>query len=118
MSSVSQEERTGAFVTYLLTAFLGIIGAVIGWAIFKDKGTFAKQQTTEAMNWAITLLIVLIPLYILIGVLANMLGSLAGILGLLPMLIGLASLVLCILAAIKANGGESYRFPFAFRFIK
>ena len=26
---------------------------MIGWAVFKDKGPFAKDQTTEALNWAL-----------------------------------------------------------------
>jgi len=30
----------------------------------------------------------------------------------------IANLVLCIIAGIKANAGESYRYPFAIRLIK
>ena len=41
------------------------------------------------------------------------------LIGLLLMpLIGIANLVLCIIAGIKANNGESYRYPFALRLIK
>ena len=32
--------------------------------------------------------------------------------------IGIAHLVLCIMAAMKANNGEAYRYPFALRLIK
>ena len=38
-------------------------------------------------------------------------------LGLMP-LVGIANLVLCIIAGIKANNGEAYRYPFALRLIK
>ena len=41
------------------------------------------------------------------------------LIGLLLMpLVGIANLVLCIIAGIKANNGESYRYPFALRLIK
>jgi len=36
----------------------------------------------------------------------------------LMMVIGIAALVLCIIAAIKANEGVAYRYPFALRFVK
>lgn len=33
-------------------------------------------------------------------------------------IVGLVSLVFCIIAAVKANNGEAYRYPFALRLIK
>ena len=41
-----------------------------------------------------------------------------GILFFVPTLVWVANLVLCILAAVKANSGESYRYPFTLRLIK
>ncbi|MEL1263874.1 DUF4870 domain-containing protein [Pseudoxanthomonas putridarboris] len=116
-STVSPEERTGAFATYLLTAFLGVIGALIGWAIFKDKGAFAKDQTTEALNWAITAMIAYIAIWILITVLV-MAVSPNALFSLLGLLVPLANLVLSIIGALKANKGSAYRYPFALRLIK
>lgn len=117
-SVVSQEERTGALVTYLLTAFLALIGGVIGWAVFKEKGAFAKDQTTEALNWAITVTIAFIAIWIVVVVLAMVSPKLALIGSLLYMVLTLASFVLSIIAAIKANGGTAYRYPFALRLVK
>ena len=40
------------------------------------------------------------------------------VLMLLLMMVWIANLVLCILAAVKANNGEAYRYPFTLRLIK
>jgi uncharacterized protein len=117
-TSVSPEERSAALITYLLTAFLGIIGAVIGWAVFKDKGAFAKDQTTEALNWAISLTIAFIVLWIVVFVLAMVSPKLAMLGSLLYLVAALAGFILSIIAAMKANGGTAYRYPFALRLIK
>ena len=117
-TTASQDEQSGAFITYLLTAFLGVIGAVIGWAIFKDKGPFAKDQTTEALNWSITILIVFIALQVLSIVLSSISGMLAMLIGLLVLVAWLGHLVMCIMAALKAKTGVAYRFPFALRLVK
>jgi len=116
-STVSPEERTAALVTYLLTAFLGIIGAVIGWAVFKAKGPFARDQSTEALNWAITLTLGFILLWVVVFVLAMVSPKLALIGSLLYLVLGLAGFILSIVAALKANGGTAYRFPFALRLV-
>jgi len=117
-TTATQDEQSGAFLTYILTAIFGIIGAVIGWAIFKDKGPFAKDQTTEALNWSITILIVFIALNILSVILANILGILAMLISLLVLAAWVGHLVLCIMGALKAKSGQAYRFPFALRLIK
>ena len=117
-SNVSPEERSAALITYLLTAFLGVLGAVIGWAVFKDKGPFAKDQTTEALNWAISITIEFVLLWILVFVLAMVSPKLALVGSLLYLVLALASFVLSIIAALKANNGIAYRFPFALRLIK
>ena len=117
-TTASQDEQSGAFITYLLTAFLGVIGAVVGWAVFKDKGPFAKDQTTEALNWSITILIVFVALQVLSIVLSSVSGTLAMLLGLLVLAAWLGHLVLCIMAALKAKTGAAYRFPGALRLVK
>ena len=117
-SNVSPEERSAALITYLLTAFLGVIGAVIGWAVFKDKGPFAKDQTSEALNWAISVTIAFVLLWIVVFVLAMVSPKLALVGSLLYLVLALASFILSILAALKANNGVAYRFPFALRLIK
>ncbi len=118
MSNASSEERSGALVTYILTALFGIFGALAGWFFMKARGPFARSQTTEALNWAITLVILNIIVYVLTMVLTDVSTTLATILGFVPLVLVLANLILSILGALKAKDGNAYRYPFALRLLK
>ena len=67
------------------------------------------DQGKESLNFQITMTIGLIICFVLTFVLIGFI--------LLPAL-ALFNLVMIIIAAIKANEGVQYRYPFAFRFIK
>ncbi len=90
------------------------IGALVIWLISKDASPsklFATDQAKEALNFQITVTLAMIAAVILAVV---TLGALA----FRFTLVWIASLVFCILAAVKANNGEHYRYPFALRLIK
>lgn len=108
---VPQDQRTMALLAHILGIFTGFIGSLIIWLVNKDnpeKG-FVTDQAKEALNFQITLIIASFVSGILTLVLIGFLMLAA---------IGIANLVLCILAAMKANNGEAYRYPFALRLIK
>jgi uncharacterized protein len=109
-ASSTPEERSGALVTYILTAIFCVFGALIGWAIYKDKGSFAKDQTTEALNFGIT--------WILAGIVADILGRIMMFLGVLSFLVWIVAVVFSIMGAVAANKGQIYRYPFNLRLIK
>jgi uncharacterized Tic20 family protein len=106
----TQEERTGALVTYILTALFGWLGGLIGWLVWKGKGDFARDQTTEALNFGITTLIAVVVIMILARIVVFF--------AFLTWIVALLQLIFSIIAAIKANEGERYRYPFALRLIK
>jgi uncharacterized protein len=106
----TQEERTGSMITYLMTALLGWLGGLIGWLVWRGKGSFAKDQTTEAFNFGLTTLIILVVLQVL--------AHFASFFVYLIYLVALAQLILGIIGAIAASKGETYRFPFSLRLIK
>ncbi|GAB3733963.1 DUF4870 domain-containing protein [Silanimonas algicola] len=112
---VSAEQRQWGLFAHLsalsgLIIPLGtILGPLIVWQVKKDEMPFVTDQAKEALNFNITVTIAAIVAGILTIVLIGLL--------LLP-LIGIAWIVLTILAAIKANGGEAYRYPFSLRLIK
>lgn len=106
----TQEERTGALVTYILTGIFGWLGGLIGWLIWRGKGSFAKDQTTEAFNFGITTLIA----FIIIRVLQSFIPAI----GFLGLILWIVQLVLSIMGGVAANKGTNYRYPFSLRLIK
>ncbi len=92
-----------------LIPFGNIIGPVVVWQIQKDKSAFVDYHGKEALNFQITMTIAL-------GIALLLVILLIG----LPILVvlGLVSVVFSILAGVKANNGEYYRYPFTFRFIQ
>lgn len=94
---------------YLFPAFGTILAPLIWWVIMKDKYEAVRVHGTEVLNMAISYTIytfICIPfVFILIGI---------------PLLIALyLGLIICIIiGAVKASGGELFRYPLTIRFIK
>lgn len=117
----SVEQRSWAMACHLaalsvLVTGIGIVlGPLIVWLVKKDEMPFVNDQGKEALNFNLTLCLlgVVLGLFVLItfGI---------GALLVLPLsiLIGVLWLIVTIVAAIKANDGEYYRYPFALRLIK
>ncbi len=124
---VSPEERQwamfahlSALVGALLTGALGggwgcFIGPLVIWLVKKDTMPFVNDQGKEALNFNITVAIVFV-LLALFSVMTLGIGLLIAIP--LWVIIGVAWLVFTIIAAIKANEGVAYRYPFTLRLIK
>ena len=96
----------------LTSGWAGSIGCFIGplviWLIKKDTMPFAADQAKEALNFNITMTIAGIVCFLLTFVLIGLI---------LAPILGIAWLVLTVMACIKANNGEAYRYPFALRLI-
>ena len=105
------DQRTMALAAHLLGIFTGFIGALIIWLINKDDASkaFVTDQAKEALNFQITVTIAMVISIILMVVIIG---------GILAPIVGIINLVFCIIAAVKANNGEAYRYPFALRLIK
>ena len=90
---------------HLLGIPLGFVGPLIIWMIKKDEMPFVNDQGKESLNFQLTVLIAAM----LIGIPTCGVGAIV---------IGLAALVFCIIATIKANNGEYYRYPLTLRMVK
>lgn len=97
-----------ALVGYLIP-FGSIIGPLVVWQIKKNEMPFVDDQGKEALNFQITVAILAIVAILLILILIGFL---------LLWVLAIADLVFIIIAAIAANNGQTYRYPFSFRFIK
>ena len=116
----SREERQWALFAHLSALLAGLltghwlgvgcfIGPLIIWLAKRDGMPFVDDQAREALNFNITVAIAALVCGLLMFVLIGFV--------LLPIL-GVLWLVCLVIAAVKANEGERYRYPFALRFIK
>jgi uncharacterized Tic20 family protein len=120
ITSASGDERTWAMLGHLsaFSAFITGIGCVLGplivWLVKRDTMPFAAEQAKEALNFNITAVIAACVLGLF-----TILTLGIGLLLVVPLGFALfvAWLVLTIVAAVKANSGEHYRYPFALRLI-
>ena len=106
------EARTWSMLTHVagLAIFLPlghILGPLIIWLIKKDEHPSVDAHGREALNfqvsWTIWGFIAFLTVFVLIGFV------------LMP-LVGIAWLVLVIIATVKANNGEFYKYPLTIRF--
>jgi uncharacterized Tic20 family protein len=121
----STQERQWAMFAHL-SALLGLIitghwfgwgcflGPLIIWLVKKDTMPFVNDQGKEALNFNITVAIVFFALFVLTLITLGL-----GVLIAVPVgvVVGVAWLVFTIIAAIRANEGVRYRYPFTLRLI-
>jgi len=94
-----------------LLGVIGILGPLIAWLVKKDSIPEVDAYGKEALNFQLTVLMAVIAL--------NIVGAFTcGVGSILAMVVGIAGLVFAIIAAMKANTGEFYTYPFALRLIK
>lgn len=108
-TEVSKDARMWAMLCHLLAIFTGFIAPLIIWLIKKAEDPFIDNQGKEALNFQITVAIAMIVSWLLCFACVGFV--------LLPA-VGIADIIFCIIATIKANGGEAYRYPVSIRFIK
>jgi uncharacterized Tic20 family protein len=112
--SNDKDERMWAMFCHL-SALLGfifpfgnIIAPLVIWLLKKDEYPLVNDQGKEALNFQISMTIYILASIVLIFIVIG-----------IPLLIllGLFSLIVIVIAAIKANEGEKYRYPITIRFL-
>ena len=98
---------------------MGFLGPLVVWLIKKDEMRFVDDQGKEALNFQLNILLLTVAVGI-IGVPLSVLTLGLGFVLLIPLLSGLVVLdvIFSIVAAIKVNSGEAYRYPYIIRLIK
>jgi uncharacterized Tic20 family protein len=113
---LSRDVRKWAMACHII-ALIGVLGNGIGfllgplivWLIKKEDHPFIDEQGKESVNFQITMFIVLFVCVILSFVIV-------GLLFLVP--VAFIMTIFPIVAAVRANEGQHYRYPFSIRFIK
>ncbi len=111
----SKDAQTMAMLAHLLGIVLGFLGPLIIWLIKKDEEPFVDDQGKEALNFQITVGII----YVTMAALSCVTFGFGAIVAVpVSMAVGIAAIVFCIMAGLKANEGEAYRYPVTLRLIK
>jgi uncharacterized Tic20 family protein len=94
---------------FFICPFGNVIGPLIVWLVKRDQSEFIADQGKEALNFNISVLLAALVcgalVFILIGIL-------------LGVALFIFWLAMTIVAAIKANEGARYRYPFTLRLVK
>ncbi|HEX4401165.1 MAG TPA: DUF4870 domain-containing protein [Galbitalea sp.] len=113
-----------------LGGIFGILPSLIIFLALRKNGAATKVESKEALNWQITFLIcwVVIDLVVLLLSGIYLAASTAGgipaaglpflILELVWALLWLVNVIFSVRGFLTVRGGGSYRYPFAFRFIR
>ena|SRR6187402_2437068 len=105
------DERLWASLAHAGTPFFGFLSPLLVWLIQKEKSEFVKTESTEALNFGI--------LVTISYVVASFLTTVTFGIGIIVFpIVWIVSLIFCIQGAMKANKGESYRYPFNWRLVK
>ena len=107
------QERLWAMLAHLLSfvaayLFLGFVAPLVVLLVFGPRSPYVRAHAVESLNFNLTWL-----LYAIVGVVLAFL-----VIG-IPILIalGIAYLVLVVIASVRANNGEFFRYPLTIRFV-
>ena len=91
-----------------LIPFGNLVGPLVVWLIKRDAHPFIDDQGKESLNFQITMTVLLVVALATLCV---------GIGIVLAPIVALYGIVMAIIAAVKANSGERYRYPATIRLI-
>jgi uncharacterized protein len=111
MYAPTKDEKMLAMLCHLSGILTGFVGPLVFWLIKKDESPFMNDQGKEALNFQITLFIIHAAL-IVVSIVS------CGITLPLSLVVWLGSIVLMVMAALKANEGVPYRYPATLRLVK
>jgi uncharacterized protein len=107
------QQKQFAMLVHLSGIIFPLLGAIVGFIIWKDKGETIAAHTKSALNFSIS-----VAIYFAV---ANTLAVVAFFLVIplfLPVLVWIFYVIMCILAGVKANSGELFNYPLSISFIK
>lgn len=114
-STTDKDARTWGMICHL-SAFVGfviplgtVLGPLVVWLIKKNEIPFVDDQGKEALNFQISVLIAFVICVLLMFIVIGVVLAFA---------LAIYTIVMVIIAAIRANEGIAYRYPYALRLIK
>jgi len=116
LSGRGKDERMWGMACHLSGAailtcipFANVLGPFIVWMLKRETYPFVDEEGKEAVNFQLTMFIGMVVGYVL---------TLVFIAWLILLAVVVVDLIFVLIASMKANEGESYRYPLSFRFIQ
>lgn len=103
------DARTYVTIAHAGNIIFPAVAPLIMWLIGKDKSRFVDTEAKEALNFGILAMIVYVVSSFLVFIIIGVFTWLA---------MAVIALIFGIQGAMKANKGESYRYPFSLRLVK
>ena len=105
------DQRLWATLAHIGPIIIGFVAPLVIWLVYRERGQYVEDQSKEALNFQITVVIASVVVFIL-SIVTLGFGAL------LYIPLGIGALVLMIMAAIAANKGQAYRYPVTLRLVK
>ena len=108
------QERLWAMLAHLLSFVaayiaLGFLAPLVVLLVFGPRSAYVRAHAVESLNFNLSWLV-----YAVVGVILIIVG-----IGLLLLIaLGIAYVVLVIIASVRANNGEFFRYPLTIRFMR
>jgi len=112
---INSEEQTFSMLCHLsalagyVIPFGNIIGPLIFWLIKKDQYPEVDRQGKDSLNFQISMTLWVIVSAVLILLVIGIFALIA---------LGVLNLILIIVASIKSNNGERFKYPLSLEFIR
>jgi len=98
-----------SMLAHLGGILFGFLAPLIVYLVQRERGEFVKKQSTEALNWQITMIIGQTVSALLWIIVVGFIGTIV---------FSIATIVFGIIAGLAVNRGEDYRYPWALRLVK
>ena len=96
----------------ILAPFGNVLGPLVVWLLKKDEHEFVDDQGKESLNFQMTLGVGELALWIVGFLLPH-----ASLVHLCALALRVVGVIFPIIAAIQANEGTAYRYPFRYKFL-
>jgi uncharacterized protein len=103
------DARLWAMLAQIGAIFIGFISPLIVMLVFGPRNAFVKQESTEGLNFQITVAIAYVVSFVLMFIIIGIF---------LFFVVWILNLIFCIMAGVKNNQGVEYRYPISIRFVK
>ena len=114
-TAVPENSRQLAMFAHLSAILTGFIGPLVFYLVKKDEDPFVADQSREALNFNLSVLIYVLGITVVSFILMIVLIGFLTFFLVFPVMIG--ALVLQIIAGVAANRGEWYRYPLTIRMV-